>query len=358
MNKPKSVIACLGLVTALLLLSVAAPTNVATAHCAGKHNGNHPHCSVGEDPPSEDDPCLTSTSPFPAFTFLEGTGSNGGGPYKLMASSTDGICQRVLLDETQGAGNTDFVFIDGDSKGRVLWDNGGSKVFVLEFTVAGNEVIWVGTPVQVLDTIVEANSSYWSGWGWGYGMSRDGQKLAYSWTPDNTTQTHSLHIVDLDSCIASSCVHDPATAPVVLSETASALGGDHVQWREVGWDTAGEKIILIQNLQFDDGTRHVLSVRFVYVDFGLENPYVSDTTPLNKFTLNDPDFGPYGAVSGWSEIPGQSAPGIREKLAVQTHVGEGAECAEIAIFDVDDCVSGTGNMCGQEARFVGTNPTW
>ena len=84
-------------------------------------------------------------------------------------------------------------------------------------------------------------------------------------------------------------------------------------------------------------------VGLVYLDFSLENPYVSDITPLNKFTLSDPDFGPYKAASGWSEIPGQSGTGEREKLAVQTHVGEGAECAEIAIFDVEDCVSGTGN---------------
>ena len=293
-------------------------------------NPSHSQCNGGGgDPPNEEDPCLGSTSRFPAFTFLQDTSPLAGSPYKLVASSADGVCQRVLLDETQGAGNTDFVFMEGESKGRVLWDNGGSKVFLLDFDVAGNNVLSVSEPVQVLDTNTDPDNPLSSGWGWGYGMSRDGHKLAYSWSPDNNTETHSLHIVDLVNCIALSCVHDPENTPVVLFQEASTLDGpdgldgDHIQWREVGWDNSGEKIILIQNLQFDDGTRHVLSVRFVYLDFSLENPYVSDITPLNKFTLSDPDFGPYKAASGWSEIPGQSSTGEREKLAIKLEHEQG-----------------------------------
>ena len=86
-----------------ILAAILAPAS-AGAHCAGKHTGNHPHCSGGEDPPPQSDA-------NPVIVALD-----------------EGFKERIVVMDDDGGNLTEIVRQDFKSWYRIQWSPGGSFV--------------------------------------------------------------------------------------------------------------------------------------------------------------------------------------------------------------------------------------
>ncbi len=94
-------------ITALVLLSaMLAPLN-AIAHCAGKHNGNHAHCTGG-DPPSDE-----YTSPNNDVQFIP-NGAIGFDYHIIGTPDRDDIIAGSGRDLIESGGARDFIWARGN----------------------------------------------------------------------------------------------------------------------------------------------------------------------------------------------------------------------------------------------------
>jgi len=131
----------------LVLITILLIPFDASAHCKGKHSGDHPHC-VSEPPPACDDT-------FPSFIYhVEGSRRS---PGEVRLASSD-VCRSELL----GTGNIMgpmHMTADG-SKGVIVWRENTDVdnqhiVRRLDFTVDASGNVDPGQPVTILPPVGE-----------------------------------------------------------------------------------------------------------------------------------------------------------------------------------------------------------
>jgi hypothetical protein len=129
----------------------------ASAHCAGKHTGDHPHC-VSEPPP----PPSGCTDTFPAFLYSAGTTRKSEPDLRLASSDA---CRTESVATEFGIANYHMTDIqaDGSVSGVIVWveDAPGenplqSKIVKrTDFTVDGSGNLTVVPAVTILPLIGE-----------------------------------------------------------------------------------------------------------------------------------------------------------------------------------------------------------
>ena len=137
--------------SAIFLITMILIPDSASAHCKGKHTGNHPHCS-GEPPPPPPPPtgCVDD---FPGFLYMVEAGRNT--PAELHLSSTDGCRSELIAVVPDIRQHPAMHMTANGSEGLILWqeDPGQAEYIVRrqDFTVNGNgDLTLVGSPVTVL----------------------------------------------------------------------------------------------------------------------------------------------------------------------------------------------------------------
>ena len=160
----------------LIITIMLVPTGV-SAHCKGKHTGDHPHCDIGgEDPPTNSvlftgDACLGSSGDFPALAFFEkryGTtiiprGRNKGDTvttevgHDIYLANTDGSCRLLIFSNNMTGAINVSVRVDGQGNYKLIWEQ-GTSIPMLEFHVDA-KVITTAAPLTETSAFTHASAN-------------------------------------------------------------------------------------------------------------------------------------------------------------------------------------------------------
>jgi len=329
------------------------PTSV-SAHCKGKHTGDHEHCvgGGGEDPP--DDACLTSsTFPTLAFWGLSGQVHSAG----LFLSDATGACVQQVTPNGGPCllGEMKMHYeppppTGGVGTGRVVsycFDD----AFLTDFSVAPDNSVTVSN-----DNILVASVTGSGGIG-DVDIASDGDSLAFSyhWADENSDgwpDGESLYIVSADDCLMSSPWLDTnpsaCNAQEILSIENMNFGDGGVRWTGLSWNHDRTRIYLHQS-------KHT-EVSGLYVAEEDDNTGVWNYSLLaSGETLGGGTLFPAATFADW-DGPDLNSRGDREVLAFRFSTD--APCAEIHIIDVEDCRGDT-TKCGNIGPdLVGRTPSF
>lgn len=295
----------------------------------------------------ESDPCLTSTSPFPAFMFWRNLNTANNPEYTIFLSSEDGVCVRPLVDVPDSRNawtwESSFGYDPAAEYGYVVWAKGGwgddeYEIWLQQFTVQGNTI---DSPPDSELLVVHPNPGNADLIGTSFpdiDISADLQKLAFTFYEITELEgiISEVHIIDIDACREPNPSCAPVTGTLILQDIQEYA--PHPMgpiWGYIAWDPLGERIYIRQHRGFPEqrAVRMVTRIDGVWTD---ENElFVTDDYPEYE-----------GVVRLGSGIYDG-----REKLAFR-HSGE---CRTISVIDVADCEAGS---CEAEAQFFGTDPSW
>lgn len=135
--------------TTLILIFILLMPFEASAHCAGKHTGDHPHCAI-EPPPPPPDGCADT---FPGFMYYQGGTRKTPGEIRL--ASSDGCRTELVAVEPEGAYDFQMHMTADRSAGVIVWvedpgSNNQKIISRLDFTVDEFGVLDVEPAITIL----------------------------------------------------------------------------------------------------------------------------------------------------------------------------------------------------------------
>jgi len=302
----------------------------------------------------DDDPCLTSTSPFPAFMFRRDLGTTNNPENTIFLASEDGVCVRPLFDVPDGRNarfwEWSFGYDQATEHGYVVWakdgrGDDGYEIWLQEFTVEGNTIDSPPDPELILVHPGPGNAEIIAVNFPDIDISADLQNLAFTFYEITEAEgiISEVHVVDFDACRDPNPPCVPGAGTLILQDIQEyAPPPMGPIWRHIAWDPLGERIYIRQHR----GSLEQRAVRMVTMIDGI---WIDE----NELFITD-DYPEYEGVYRL----GSGIYGGREKLVFK-HFGD---CATISVIDVSDCEAGPTELnprpCKAEAQFWGTQPSW
>ena len=210
--------------SALLLFTMMLIPIGASAHCKGKHTGNHEHCSGGDPPPPPPvESCADATGVFPSFAYSTDIHDGKHGTlsgHDLFLANSDGDCS-IKIHTNNATDWLNVSYRQDGSQGRLVWsqseetglgrrsnDKGKPVVKMLDITVVDGELASsslstvymhpTGTSVAIFDAE----------------LSPDGNTIFYSFEGSDGSGgwVDSIHSIDVSSC-SSGCASQIIAGP-------------------------------------------------------------------------------------------------------------------------------------------------
>ena len=337
----------------LIMFLVAMGTSPVLAgdkDCDDPKWADHPACTGTDPDPDPDDPCLTSTSPFPAFTFWRelspATDSNWG----IFLASADGVCIRQLIEVPDSSAawmwESSFSYDQADNRGYVTWIRGGTyenpeedSIWLLEFWVQGNTISAQLEP-ELIVMLPDNDETKAEAYLPDLDVSKNLQNLAFTYLkiiPEGGY--NEVHVFDIDACRFPNPVCMPDEGSLVYEPGYAYDEG------KITWGPLGTRLYLDEQENASGDPPGPARIRML-TDVGGDW--------VDQVLLSSDYYPEYTGIGHLSS----GILGYREKLAFR-HDGD---CRTISVIDIADCEEGPTETnpfpCAAESQFYGWIPGW
>jgi hypothetical protein len=337
----------------LMLVMTVETSHAAKPNCSD--DSTHPSC--GDDGGTSETTCADSTT-FPAFVYWDASGGTGA---RLTLSDADGGCTHALTSYDNGGS------ITGDSalhytpsgadyapgSGRVIWTNkiGGTQLFLVEFAVDSDNVVYISIDSQVLAE---------GPWGGENGSIRhpdiapDGDTFAFinrwPYTGVDETDGFSIYTASINGCLFAPepwDLLDPfgcsTSLSTVFAESTATNGGFY--WNDLTFNDDGTRLYVNQSIHTQENTG---------------NPMPAGTYVVDQINNNwgDYEYEPDLPFPSTIALIDYDDSGLREVLATGGS-SEFNPCGEVVVVDIADCLSDV-TLCGSIIghNLLGRDPSW
>lgn len=292
----------------------------------------------------QDDPCLTSTSPFPAFMFWRELDSANDSNWGIFLASEDGVCVRQLLEIPDSSAawmwELSFSYDQLENRGYATWIRRGTyetqeedSIWLLEFWALGNTVVAQSEP-ELIIILPDNDETEAEAYLPGLDVSKDLQNLAFTYVQlpnDPEANFSQVHIFDIEACRIPNLPCMPGADSLIRDP------GHLYNQGQVAWGPLGERLYLDEQEDASGDPPGPARIQMVTNDGG---------EWVDRVLLSSYDYPEYTGINHLSSgiVDG------REKLAFR-HDGD---CRTISVIDVADCEEGI--TCVAESQFYGYIP--